>query len=80
MWTLGLMWKKSKSHCFPYWFIFLKVFTLRIKISGIDYPKFIKFPINPNIAIVVFSLTGKLNSQANSKLRAMIAEHPQTQK
>ena len=53
-------------------------YTLRINISGMLYKKLIRFPKSPRYAIVEFSLTGKLISQANSKVRARTAEHPQT--
>lgn len=44
------------------------------------YKKFSKFPKNPNIAIVVFSLIGKHNSHENSKVSAIIAELPHIKK
>lgn len=56
------------------------IYTFNIKISGNPYKKLIRLPNNPNIAIVVFSLIGKHNSQENSNVNAIIAEHPQTKK
>jgi hypothetical protein len=54
--------------------------TFRISNSGIAWKKLIKFPKNPNIAIVVLSLIGKHNSQENSNVNAIIADEPHTKK
>jgi len=56
------------------------IYTFRIKISGIPYKKLRRLPKNPNIAIVVFSLNGKHNSQENSKVKAIMAELPHNKK
>lgn len=50
----------------------------KINASGIAYMKLIKLAINPRIAIVEFSLTGKLISHASSKVSARTLDEPQT--
>jgi len=40
--------------------------------------KFIRLAINPRIAMVEFSLTGKLISHASSKVSAKTLDEPQT--
>jgi hypothetical protein len=44
------------------------------------YRKFNKLADNPKKAIVEFSLTGKLISHENSKVKARMLEQPQTRK
>ena len=54
--------------------------TDNIKTSGTPYITLTILPKKPNNAMVVFSLRGKLNSHANSKDNAIIAEHPHNKK
>jgi len=50
----------------------------KINASGMAYMKFIRLAINPRIAMVEFSLTGKLISHASSKVSAKTLDEPQT--
>jgi hypothetical protein len=62
-----------------YIYIYIYIYnTYKINASGIAYMKLIKLAINPRIAIVEFSLTGKLISHASSKVSARTLDEPQT--